>query len=114
AEAATAVVVPLPATREEVTRDGRVGRRENAFLDTYFAFFGRFARLETESEARRTLIELALQDASPPDDPYPRPPDNASSHHGGGSSPDAPPPTHANGSSGAGPGSDGGGGGSDG
>lgn len=43
-EAATAVVMPLPATREEMTRDGRVGRRENAFLDTYFAFFGRFAR----------------------------------------------------------------------
>lgn len=65
-EASTAVVVPLPATREEMTQDGRVGRRENAFLDTYFAFFGRFARLETESEARRTLIELSLlQDASP-------------------------------------------------
>lgn len=45
-EAATAVVLPLPATREEATRDGRVGRRENAFLDTYFAFFGRFARWE--------------------------------------------------------------------
>lgn len=43
-EAATAVVMPLPTTREEATRDGRVGRRENAFLDTYFAFFGRFAR----------------------------------------------------------------------
>lgn len=43
-EAATAVVSPLPATREEPTKDGRVGRRENAFLDTYFAFFGRFAR----------------------------------------------------------------------
>lgn len=43
-EAATAVVEPLPATREKVTTDGRVGRRENAFLDTYFAFFGRFAR----------------------------------------------------------------------
>lgn len=43
-EAATAVVVPLPATREEARQDGRVGRRENAFLDTYFAFFGRFAR----------------------------------------------------------------------
>lgn len=43
-EAATAVVMPLPATREEATTDGRVGRRENAFLDTYFAFFGRFAR----------------------------------------------------------------------
>lgn len=65
-EASTAVVVPLPATREDMTQDGRVGRRENAFLDTYFAFFGRFARLETESEARRTLIELSLlQDASP-------------------------------------------------
>ena len=59
-EASTAVVMPLPATREKMMRDGRVGRRENAFLDTYFAFFGRFARLETESEARRTLIELAL------------------------------------------------------
>lgn len=43
-EAATAVVLPLPATREEITKDGRVGRRENAFLDTYFAFFGRFVR----------------------------------------------------------------------
>lgn len=65
-EASTAVVVPLPATKEKMTQDGRVGRRENAFLDTYFAFFGRFARLETESEARRTLIELSLlQHASP-------------------------------------------------
>lgn len=42
--AAAAVVLPLPATREDITRDGRVGRRENAFLDTYFAFFGRFVR----------------------------------------------------------------------
>ncbi|CAM9853533.1 unnamed protein product, partial [Sphacelaria rigidula] len=68
-EAATAVVMPLPATREEATTDGRVGRRENAFLDTYFAFFGRFARLESESEARRTLIELALQDNASPATP---------------------------------------------
>lgn len=43
-EAATAVVEPLPATKEAATTDGRVGRRENAFLNTYFAFFGRFAR----------------------------------------------------------------------